>query len=352
LKRFYLALLVILFVFLPITYLRGDYLEVRRNATIYAEPNKEARIIEQVSSGKFLDLLDDGKQTSGYYHVKTISLGEPGWIYRTFVSRYPGSIPQPSQEAQSVDPLADHTLNITPEIRGYAARHLRLGKPQAVYERAREGYVLAEDGRLKIPLWVQYELSKDDLRAEEGRTEDFRPDTSIPFGSRSELEDYRGSEFDRGHMAPAADMKRDQKVMSESFLLSNMAPQVGIGLNRDLWAELEAAVRGWVEQRGTLTIITGPVFAVDQGQVCYKVIGTDHVAVPTHFYKIVVDANNPQKMEALAFLIPNENLTGRKYSEFLVSIDEIEAATGLDFLSALPAAIQNTVESHKAASIW
>ncbi|MEJ1993372.1 MAG: DNA/RNA non-specific endonuclease, partial [Maritimibacter sp.] len=152
------------------------------------------------------------------------------------------------------------------------------------------------------------------------RTNDFQPDTSVPYGARAELDDYSGNGYDRGHMAPADDMKRNARTMAESFLLTNMSPQVGTGFNQQLWKDLESAIRGWVAQRGTLTIITGPVFAITTGRVCYQVIGEGNVAVPTEFYKIVVDANSTGHIESLAFLIPNENLSGHSYREYLVSI--------------------------------
>ncbi len=94
---------------------------------------------------------------------------------------------------------------------------MSLGKPQGIYERVCEGYVLAQDARLKIPIWVQYELSPDELQGPASRTNNFKPDTSIPSGSRAELDDYSGNGFDRGHMAPAGDMKRSRWVMSESW---------------------------------------------------------------------------------------------------------------------------------------
>lgn len=144
--------------------------------------------------------------------------------------------------------------------------------------------MLAQDARLKIPLWVQYELTREELDGPAERTDDFRADHSIPHGARAELGDYRGSGLDRGHLAPAGDMRRSLRVMSDSFLLSNISPQVGVGFNQAVWAELEDAVRGWVRQRGELTVITGPIFAVRNDTVSYRVIGENHVAVPTHFY--------------------------------------------------------------------
>ncbi len=230
--------------------------------------------------------------------------------------------------------------------------HLEIGKPQALHERVREGYVVCHDSRLKIPLWVQYKLSAAELRGPVSRNDDFRPDASIPFRSRAELEDYTGSGFDFGPMAPAGDMRRSEKVMSESFLLSNMAPQIGVGFNRNIWSSLETAVRRWVQERGPLTIITGPIFAVENYRVSYEVIGENNVAVPTHFFKIVVDNNDPDNVLALAFMIPNENLSGQDYRDYLTTINRIELATGIDFLSALPPAVQDAVESTEAQTVW
>jgi endonuclease G, mitochondrial len=330
----------------------ADYLEVRRDTTLKAQPSSHATVVAQASVGAFLPLLNDGAQVNGYYNVQPSAPGQTAWIYRTLVRRWYGEIPVPVEDEANLSPLRDVSFNLTPEQVGFARRHLRLGKPQAVYERVRQGYVTAQDGRLKIPLWVQYEISPEELNGPIARTDDFQPDTSIPYGYRAELEDYNTSGFDRGHMAPAEDMNRSQRTMAESFLLTNMAPQVGVGFNQQLWKDLETAIRGWVAQRGRLTIITGPIFAIDAGKVSYAVIGADHVAVPTHFYKIVVDANSSGHLDALAFVIPNKNLSGHHYKEYLASIDEIEAATGLDFLSALDPDVQNQLESKKAQNIW
>lgn len=330
----------------------ADYLEVSRAATIKSDPHRDAMVYERVQPGTLLDLLNDGEQDNGYYRVHTLTYGQPGWIYRTLVRRRPGDMPGAVPTAEATDPLLDATLSLSPEERSFAARHLRIGKPQAIHERAREGYVLGHDARLKVPLWVQYEVTREDLQGTIERTDDFRPDTSIPYGSRAELGDYEGSGFDRGHLAPAADMVRDERVMRESFLLSNMAPQVGVGFNRQMWRYLEAAVRGWVQQRGTLTVITGSVFAADGGRVSFDVVGENEVAVPTGFYKIVVDTTDPEQVEALAFLLPNEAVAGSDYGHFLVSIDDVEAVTGLDFLSALPAEVQLAVEADAAPQVW
>lgn len=39
--------------------------------------------------------------------------------------------------------------------------------------------------------------------------------------------------------------------------------------------------------------------------VRYEVIGANHVAVPTHFYKVVVGETQDSKLEMEAFVMPN-----------------------------------------------
>lgn len=328
----------------------ADYLKVSKVTVVKAKPEGAAQTVSEVKDGAMFALLDTGKQSNGYYHVESASGGYSGWVYRTFVRRFPGAIP--AAQTTPPEPLSDPTYRPGESDNRSAARHLRIGKPQAVFERAREGYVLAQDARLKIPLWVQYELTRADLGSSVSRSEDFRVDTSIPKGARAEMADYLNSGFDRGHMAPAEDMSRTASTMSESFLLSNMAPQVGVGFNRGLWKNLEAAIRGWVQQRGRLTVITGPVFVSTSNRVEYVTIGKSQVAVPTHFFKIVVDTDNARGVEVLAFLMPNRDLEGKEMRSFLTSIEEIENLTGLDFLSALPREVQRKVESAKATEVW
>lgn len=343
-----LLILIFVLLFLP-SVANADYLVVSRSATLKSSPESGAEVLLRLGKGEYLTLLQD-EQQNGYYFAQPVTGGPAGWIYRTLVRRHTGTAPVEGLAPQ--DPLADQTLHLTSDQLLFAARHLEVGKPQAVYERVREGYVTAVDARLKIPVWVQYQLSPEDLYGPGERQDNFHADTSIPRDARAGLSDYRSSGFDRGHMAPAEDMTRSQQVMDASFPLSNMSPQVGVGFNRHIWAYLEAAVRGWVEQRGTLTIITGPIFEAHADSVRYRVVGDNHVAVPNAFFKIVIDRNTPGSTEALAFRLPNRSLTGRHFSEFLTSIDAIEAETGLDFLTALPDDEERIVEEFVASNIW
>jgi endonuclease G len=211
----------------------------------------------------------------------------------------------------------------------------------------RTGYALIHDNDTKAATWVAQRMTTARLATVVKRQDRFIPDPDIPKGSRAELDDYRGSGYDRGHMAPAADMRWSAQAMRESFYLSNMAPQVGVGLNRGLWSDLESMIRRWVASRGELFIYTGPIFQAAREQLTR--IGPNQVAVPTHFYKVVFD---PVRVETIAFVVPNAPQTSRRIEEFITSVRDIEQRTGLDFLNRINPSVQALIEESVASSLW
>ena len=110
------------------------------------------------------------------------------------------------------------------------------------------GFILAYSEPHEQAAWVAYELTAQEVTGGVGRTDNFRSDHEIGTGSAS-LADYKGSGYDRGHLAPAGDMTWSRSAMSQSFFLSNMSPQLP-AFNRGIWRSLESAVRGWAESRG------------------------------------------------------------------------------------------------------
>ncbi len=324
----------------------ADYLEVRRKASIKEQPASGAAAIKAVEPLDILRLVTR-QQTNGYYHVRVPGSSETGWIYRSLGRGFPG------------DPPGETAAEL-------AKIHVRVGKPQPYYEKFREGYGVGYDARLKIPLWVQYEISPSDFEQTVDRTDDFRPDITMPEHSRAANSDYdekrsaaSSDKYAKGHMAPAADMARSERVMSDSFYLSNMVPQVGPKFNGSVWQRLEGDIREWVKSHGAATIITGPVFQASQEgeerRVEYRVIGENEVAVPTHLYKIVLDHRNPDAPRALAFLMENRDYESEEsYTDehHLTSIDAIEQLTGLDFLSDLDDELEAAIEVRKTTQIW
>ncbi|MDD5242445.1 MAG: DNA/RNA non-specific endonuclease [Syntrophorhabdaceae bacterium] len=208
----------------------------------------------------------------------------------------------------------------------------------------RTGHLLSHSPEYKTPFWVIEHLTAEKASAKEFERDKFRPDPDLQKGERAELADYKGSGYDRGHMAPAADMKWDQQAMIECFYLSNMVPQ-NPPMNQIIWRILEENVRNWAIDRGELYIFTGPIY---EGRT-KKTIGKNKVAVPTHLYKIIYD---PKKNEAIAFIMPNVKLNTEDMPTYIVTIREIEEKTGLDFLSELEKGLQDTIETAKAKDLW
>ena len=132
--------------------------------------------------------------------------------------------------------------------------------------------------------------------------------------------------------------------MSESFFLTNMSPQVP-ALNRGMWRILEEQIRKWALKEQELYIITGPIIRPN-----YQTIGPNKVTVPQWYYKIIVDYHRPE-IKALAFMIPNRK-PQKALQSFVVSIDQLEEVTQLDFLNLLPEKVQVQLESKVNLSQW
>jgi endonuclease G len=143
--------------------------------------------------------------------------------------------------------------------------------------------------------WVMYILTREELEGSVERSDDFRQDKKIPTGSAS-LADYRKSGYDRGHLAPAADMKWSEEAMSESFLMSNMSPQKPY-FNRGIWKKLEEHVREIGRENDSVLVITGPVF-----KDILDSIGENEVSVPGYYFKLLLDLSWPDN-KAVAYLM-------------------------------------------------
>lgn len=184
--------------------------------------------------------------------------------------------------------------------------------------------------------WVYYELKSRGNRAV-GRENDFRVDPQLNLFSATP-DDYKRSGYDRGHLCPAADMAFDKKAMSETFYMSNMSPQVP-AFNRGIWKRLEDLLR----KRGRkelLYVVTGPVFKENKGH-----IGKNKVTVPGYYYKLFYA---PASQQMIAYLLPNAG-SDQPLKDFAVSVDRIEALTGIDFFPQLPDEIEKLLEADTAA---
>ena len=216
------------------------------------------------------------------------------------------------------------------------------GKCDQVIER--EGYALGYVEAWEQPAWVSYRLTKDEVLTRKANRESaFLEDPEVRTGSAISF-DYQGSGYDRGHLAPAGDMHWSAKTMLESFYMSNMSPQAP-SFNRGIWSKLEKAVRRFAYSEGSVVVVTGPIVTADDT----KTIGHNKVRVPGFYYKVVYDETPPEKM--IAFILPNKG-SNKSVESFVVTVDDVEEATGLDFFSALPEDVQNRLEARSNPSDW
>jgi endonuclease G len=187
-----------------------------------------------------------------------------------------------------------------------------------------KAYVLKHDDVAKIPVWVAYTLTPKHSEGCVPRQDSFIPDPLLPVGKRAELKDYTNSGYDKGHLANNADMAWDLNVDKESFLLSNMAPQIH-PFNAGIWEELETNVRGWAFNRQhTMQVYTGPIYGPQD-----KTIGPNKVVVPHAFYKIVIDTATKEEMD---FEFPHQALSIKNdMTPYLVPESKIEKDTGITF---------------------
>ena len=168
----------------------------------------------------------------------------------------------------------------------------------------------------RIPRLVAEVLTPAKLSGTVPREDNFRADTRLPLNARADLNDYRGSGYDRGHLAPAADFKYSATAMDNSFLLSNIAPQEPT-MNQQAWNGLESATRACAQQVGQLTVLTGTLGRSG------SLHGQGRVTIPGSFYKMWTDGRDYR-----LWVMPNlaiGKLSGQQYAQYEVSIKDLQA---------------------------
>ncbi|MEX1003173.1 MAG: DNA/RNA non-specific endonuclease [Crocinitomicaceae bacterium] len=191
--------------------------------------------------------------------------------------------------------------------------------------------------------WVAYQLSRNETKKLAERTDKFMADPMVSTASAN-LSDYKNSGFDRGHLAPAADMAWSDTVMAESFYFSNMSPQKA-GFNRGIWKQLEAAVREWVIQYDSIYVVTGPIL-----EDSLPTIGENKVAVPTHYYKAILHLTD-SSAQAIAFILPHAS-SKAPLQDFAVTVDSLESLSGINYFYLLSDSIEYQVENVIYLNYW
>lgn len=206
-----------------------------------------------------------------------------------------------------------------------------------------QGYSLSYDEPYEQAEWVAYELKKKQVVNSNFERPYFEIDKAVKTGAAS-WKNYKNSGYDRGHLCPAADRAYDKTIYDETFLTSNISPQ-NHDFNAGIWNTLEQKVRYWAVKYDGVFVVSGGVLTKG-----LKTIGSEKVAVPNQFYKIILDANNG-KVKMIAFLMPNHDSNKPLY-DFVVSVDSIEKLTGIDFFPELDDAVENQLEASSSYKDW
>lgn len=235
-------------------------------------------------------------------------------------------------ETSSIEPTVSETLlKVT----------LPEGTPEIICNYA--GFTVSFNPTRHIPNYAAWELTAEEVNGSESRGKyNFAEDDNV-YGCAT-LQDYRNSGFDRGHMAPAGDMKWSADAMRDCHYLTNIVPQ-DHSLNSGRWNALEQKCRTIAATGDSLIIICGPILT----DRITRTIG-NNVAVPERFFKVMLTPNTTPP-RAIAWVMPNRRVR-ESLSSMAVSVDQLEEITGMDFFSTLPDSIERQVESPLRVRDW
>jgi len=209
----------------------------------------------------------------------------------------------------------------------------------------RRAYTMSYNSDTRTANWVAWTLTREHTYGSNQRSDQrFEEDPEVPT-PRATYQDYYNSRYDRGHLCPAGDNKWDTEAMTETFLMTNICPQ-NHGLNKEDWNTLEQQCRTWARRYGEVTIVCGPVFDAEAQP---RRIGRNKVQVPDAFFKIVY-RSKPQPA-ALAVVMKNIGDL-QPWEKHLLSVDDVEILTGIDFLPQLADDIEETVEATTTPNDW
>ena len=204
-------------------------------------------------------------------------------------------------------------------------------------------YALSYNEKYEQAEWVSYFLRSENEGIGHFKRPRFINDPKVSTESAAS-DNYKKSGYDRGHLCAAADMRFSKSAYNETFFTSNISPQKH-NFNDGIWKKLEEKSRYWATKYNGIYVVTGGIL-----QKGLPTIGSEKVAIPNYFYKILF-CNYQGKNKMVAFLIPSVNSKEPLY-KFVVSVDSIEKMTGIDFFPQLNDTVESELELKSDYKAW
>lgn len=210
------------------------------------------------------------------------------------------------------------------------------------------GHMLVYNEKHEVPKWTAHIATPDLITGNLARIDSFLPDPMVKTGT-AVTSDYWNSGYDRGHMVPSADMRWNLDALKDTYYYSNVCPQQP-DMNRGTWVDMEDWIRRYVNfSRRRLFIMTGPVLREGSPKLAQPG-RKNEVSIPEMIWKVIADLDGDQP-KALAFVMRNAPQTDPAVS-YAVTVDSVEALTGIDFLPALDDAVEERIEAMREPKDW
>lgn len=207
------------------------------------------------------------------------------------------------------------------------------------------GFTVSYNHSTLVPNWVAYELTDFELNGSyDTKSTNFSRDPNL-VGAQASREDYSRSGWDKGHMAPKADMRWSSLSYWQSFYFTNICPQ-DHDFNAGDWNTLEKHVRNWAKKYGRVWVVCGPIFTTNE----YGTIGAAKVQIPDKFYKALL-IKDGREYSAIAYVMPNK-AKHHPLKDYACTVDELEEMIDRDLFPKLGDAVEEKIEGAISWGKW
>lgn len=286
------------------------------------------------------------------------------YLYKSYILQ-PTAV---QEEAVSEDTVEEEPVILwleLPEVGNVSDRRYVMTHSAEMGGRSQRNYTYFYDEDLYAAHWVAYPLCEDHISS--GRVETWAYDPSLDssvqtsvksgYGASEPTANYPKNFYARGHQLPNADRGAVPEMQAQTYYSTNMTPQLQNGFNGAIWAKLEAAVREKIPPGDTLYVVTGAAFDMDGADSLScrpkTIINRNDkkvLPVPKYYWKallkVVRESGTIVAAETIGFWLPHDDLKGRSYPEYVVSVDQIEEWTGFNLFPALPDSLETSAESN------